>query len=41
MTELERFNDGADVDDILVCSWGWEQTNVDYYKVVRRTKASA
>jgi len=41
MTELERFNDGADVGDILVCSWGWEQTNVDYYKVVRRTKASA
>lgn len=22
------------VGDILVCSWGWEQTNVDYYQVV-------
>jgi hypothetical protein len=21
------------VDDILICSWGWEQTNVDFYKV--------
>ena len=37
----KEFNDGADVDDILVCSWGYDQTNVDYYKVVRRTKASA
>lgn len=38
---MDRFNDGADVDDILVCSWGYDQTNVDFYKVVRRTKASA
>ena len=38
---MEKFNDGADVDDIMVCSWGYDQTNVDFYKVVRRTKASA
>jgi len=37
---MDRFNDGADVDDILVCSWGYDQTNVDFYKVTRRTKAS-
>lgn len=23
------------VDDVLVCSWGWEQTNVDFYKVTK------
>jgi len=38
---MDRFNDGADVDDILVCSWGYDQTNVDFYKVTRRTKSSA
>ena len=30
---MDKFNDGADVDDILVCSWGYDQTNVDYYEV--------
>lgn len=24
-----------DINDILVCSWGWEQTNVDYYQVTK------
>ena len=23
------------VGDVLVSSWGWEQTNIDYYKIVR------
>lgn len=27
-------------DDILVCSWGWEQTNVDFFQVVRATAKS-
>jgi hypothetical protein len=26
---------GLEVGDILVCSWGYEQTNVDFYKVLR------
>lgn len=28
------------VGDILVSSWGWDQTNIDYYQVVAVTKAS-
>jgi hypothetical protein len=41
MAETEvRYNDGADVGDVLVSSWGYDQTNVDYYKVTRRTEAS-
>lgn len=28
------------VGDILCCSWGYEQTNIDYYQVVAVTKAS-
>lgn len=28
------------VGDIFVCSWGYEQTNVDFYQVVRTTAAS-
>ena len=27
--------------DIMYSSWGYDQTNVDFYKVVRVTKASA
>lgn len=30
-----------DTGDILVSRWGYEQTNVHFYKVVRRTKATA
>lgn len=40
MTTSERYSDGADVGDILVSVWGYDQTNVDYYRVERRTKAS-
>ena len=25
------------VGDILECNWGWEQTNIDFYKVVALT----
>ena len=28
------------VGDILYHSWGWEQTNIDYYQIVKVTKAS-
>lgn len=31
--------DGIKVGDIFVSSWGWEQTNVDFYKVVGKTAA--
>lgn len=34
------FHDGADVGDVLYSSWGYDQTNVDFYKVVRRTASS-
>ena len=30
----------ANVGDILVASWGYEQSNVDYYQVVAVTKSS-
>jgi hypothetical protein len=26
------------LDDILVCCWGYGQTNVDFYKVVKKSK---
>lgn len=25
---------GLKVDDVLVCSWGYDQTNIDYYQVI-------
>jgi len=28
------------VGDVIYNSWGWEQTNVDFYKVVRATEKS-
>ena len=28
------------VNDVLVCSWGYDQTNIDYYQVVAVTNAS-
>ena len=31
----------CDVGDIYVDSWGYDQTNVDFYKVIERKKASA
>lgn len=28
------------VNDILVSKWGYEQTNVDFYKILKVTKAT-
>jgi hypothetical protein len=28
------------VGDILVSSWGYDQTNIDYYKIVRKSAGS-
>ena len=28
---------GVEVGDVFACSWGWEQTNVDFYKVTKVT----
>jgi hypothetical protein len=33
-------NAELDVGAILVNTWGWEQTNVDFYEVVKRTEKS-
>lgn len=32
--------DGFKVGDILICTWGWDQTNVDYYIVTRVSRSS-
>ena len=29
-----------EVGDILVSSWGYDQTNIDYYKIVRKSAGS-
>ena len=29
------------IGDILVCSWGYDQTNIDYYKIVKTTARTA
>lgn len=34
VTKIEVAKDAVNVGDIYVCSWGYEQTNVDYYKVM-------
>lgn len=31
--------DATGVGDVFVSSWGWDQTNVDFYKVVAKTGA--
>lgn len=36
----KRYNDGADVGDILVSKWGYDQTNASWYRVERRTEKS-
>lgn len=36
----ERYNDGADVGDILVAKWGYDQTNASWFRVERRTEKS-
>ena len=32
--EKKEFKTSCKIGDIFVCSWGYEQTNVDYYKLV-------
>ena len=36
----KRYGDGADVGDILNSSWGYDQTNISWYRVERRTEKS-
>ena len=31
----EEFRRSLRVGDILYSSWGWEQTNIDFYQVIR------
>lgn len=40
MKKPVTFNDGYDVGVVMYHSWGWEQTNIDFYEVVKRTKAT-
>jgi len=35
VTRIDGPKADAKVGDIYVCSWGYEQTNIDYYQVVR------
>jgi len=35
VTRIDGPKAEAKVGDIYVCSWGYEQTNIDYYQVVR------
>lgn len=39
MMERMRGPHSMKVGDIMVSSWGWEQTNVDFYQVVAVTRA--
>ena len=32
--------DALKVGDMLACSWGWEQTNIDFYQVIAKGKKS-
>jgi hypothetical protein len=34
---MTRYNDGYDVGDIVDESWGYDQTNIDFYRIVKRT----
>tara|TARA_Y100000589_G_scaffold328657_1_gene373263 strand:+ start:197 stop:826 length:630 start_codon:yes stop_codon:yes gene_type:complete len=38
--EKQEFFDSIQVGDIFVDSWGYDQTNVDFYKVTKKLKAS-
>lgn len=29
------------IDDIFVCSWGYEQTNIDFYQIIKLTEKTA
>lgn len=35
--ELSKQANKLEVGMIVYASWGWEQTNIDWYKVVKRT----
>lgn len=35
--ERVRYSHGYNVGDILECSWGYDQTNVDFYQVIDTT----
>ena len=37
MSKVVKNDAGIVVGDIFVCSWGYDQTNIDYYKVVAVT----
>jgi len=39
MKNLPKAIDHVEVGDVFVSTWGYEQTNVDFYKVTRKTKA--
>lgn len=32
--------DGYQVGDIVESSWGYDQTNIDYYRIVKRTEST-
>lgn len=34
VTKVEQSKPAVNVGDIYVCSWGYDQTNIDYYKVL-------
>jgi hypothetical protein len=39
-SERQSFDHTLEVGDILYSSWGYDQTNIDFYEVVRTTKKS-
>lgn len=38
--QVQHFSHGFNVGDILYASWGYEQTNLDFFKVVKATEKS-
>jgi len=38
-TQLEHAKDGAKVGDVFHSSWGYDQTNTEYYKIVEISKS--
>lgn len=40
VASVETFAHGYAVGDVLVSSWGYDQTNVDFYKVTRVTRGT-
>lgn len=37
--KLPNAIDRVEIGDVFVSSWGYDQTNVDFYRVTRKTKA--